>query len=147
MMSEKESIVSSLYAQKRHHENKIEHWKKQEKDAGDNLRKHQEQLTAIERKLERIQGRDVLITTHFIQRYHSRVNPDSTEEDIRSHVLTDKFLNMVRTLGGSGEYPLDDMYSVIISDFKCITITKQFTEEELKEHRRQKHKKYGRTDK
>jgi hypothetical protein len=140
----KESIVSSLYAQKRHHESKITYWKKQKKDVDENLRKHLEQLSAVEKKLEKIVGREIVITSHFISRYHERINPVSTIDDMRQHILTEQFINMTSTLG-NGEYPIDDgKYRVIFEDNKLLTITKPFSGEELREHRKVNRKKYGR---
>lgn len=103
----KESTLTELYARKRHHEEKIAYWKKQERDISEELRKHTEQLSAIEKKLERIQGREIFITTHFVKRFRERVNVNAAEVHIKKQVLTDKFVNIVHTLGGKGEFPVD----------------------------------------
>lgn len=116
----KESIIRGLYAQKKKHEQKISYWKGVQKEVDSNLKKHNQQLDAIEGKLERLNAREVYLTTHFIERYHERVGP-ATEEEIRKHVLTPQFENMIKTLG-NGKYPLDE-YSIVVEDFKLLTIT------------------------
>jgi hypothetical protein len=116
----KESIIRGLYAQKKKHEEKISYWKGVEKEVVSNLKKHNQQLNAIEDKLERLNAREIYLTTHFIERYHERVGP-ATEQEIRKHVLTPQFENMIKTLG-NGKYPLDQ-YSIVVEDFKLLTIT------------------------
>jgi hypothetical protein len=116
----KESIIKGLYAQKKKHEEKISYWKTVEKEVVSNLKKHTDQLNAIEDKLERLNAREIFLTTHFIERYHERVGP-ATEEEIKKRILTPQFENMVRTLG-NGKYPFDQ-YSIVVQDFKLLTIT------------------------
>ena len=116
----KEIIIRGLYAQKKKHKQKISYWKGVQKEVDSNLKKHNQQLDAIEGKLERLNAREVYLTTHFIGRYHERVGP-ATEEEIRKHVLTPQFENMIKTLG-NGKYPLDQ-YSIVVEDFKLLTIT------------------------
>lgn len=118
----KESKVNSLYAQKRHHETKIEWWKKQKKVADDNLTKHTYQLSAIDCKLEKIEGRPIYITNHFLERWDLRVCPGDTEEQVREKVLTNEFVNMIRTLS-NGVFPYGE-FVIIVEDFKLLTIRK-----------------------
>jgi hypothetical protein len=116
----KESIIRGLYAQKKKHQEKITYWKGIEKEVVSNLKKHTDQLNAIEDKLERLNAREIFLTTHFIERYHERVGP-ATEQEIKKHVLTSQFVNMIRTLG-NGKYPFGK-YTIVVEDFKLVTIT------------------------
>lgn len=77
-------------------------------------------LSGVLQGIERIEDRGLLITTHAIQRYHERINPDATEDLIRAHLITPQLLTMVYTLG-NGEYPIDD-FTVIVEDLKIITL-------------------------
>lgn len=122
-MSEKGSELSSLYAQEKHHKNKIEYWKKQKKDVDANLNKHLEQLLAIQKRLNKIVNRTIRISNHAVQRYSERVTPGASAADILKLIVTPRFENQVRTLG-SGEYCSDDgELRIIVEDFTIITIT------------------------
>ena len=132
----KESIIRGLYAQKKKHQEKITYWKGIEKEVVSNLKKHTDQLNAIEDKLERLNAREIFLTTHFIERYHERVGP-ATEKEIKKHILTPQFENMVRTLG-NGKYPFDQ-YTIVVQDFKLLTITLP----ETRDRRHERSKQYG----
>lgn len=143
--NKKDSVLSSLYAQKRHHETKIDYWKGQSKNIEGELRKYVEQLTAIESKLEKIVDRKIYISSHAISRYRSRIGPlDATEEQIRARILTPNLQKIINTLG-SGTYISDDgIVKIVLEDMKIITILKaDVTKEEKREHKNKIRKKYG----
>lgn len=114
------SKVSQLYKRREHHEKKIEFWLTKTKDAEKNLTQHLNQLAAINRKLEKIVGRELFLTTHCIDRYRERIDADATEEHVKQHLITPELLKMVRTLG-NGTYPLSTGIQVVVEDNKCIT--------------------------
>lgn len=132
----KESVIRGLYAQKNKHEEKLAYWESVEKEVTANLMRYREQIQKINEKLERLNAREIFLTTHFIERYHQRIAL-ATEEQIREHVLTPQFVNMVRTLG-NGKYPLG-YYTIVVEDFKLLTITLP----ETKDKKSQRSVKYG----
>jgi hypothetical protein len=132
----KESVIRGLYAQKNKHEEKLAYWESVEKEVTANLIRYREQIQKINEKLERLNAREIFLTTHFIERYHQRIAL-ATEEQIREHVLTPQFVNMVRTLG-NGKYPLGH-YTIVVEDFKLLTITLP----ETKDKKSQRSVQYG----
>ena len=134
MEQQKESVVRQLRAQKAHHEQKIEYWKTKTRDAEVNLAKHMSQLRAIEKKLDRIEGRCIYLTSHAVQRFRERVGPaDATEEYIRERILTPDVEHAIRTLGGQGMFPAGDKLHVRVDDYKVITVVNA---DVPKEHRK-----------
>jgi hypothetical protein len=76
-------------------------------------------LIGINKGIEYLENRGVLLTTHFIARYIQRIGP-ATEEEMKARILTPQLMNMIRTLG-NGTYPVED-FIVRVEDNKLITI-------------------------
>jgi hypothetical protein len=118
----KESIIRGLYAQKKKHEEKISYWKGVEKEVVSNLRKHTQQLNAIEDKLERLNAREIFVTTHAIERFRERIGPvDASLQYIRGILLTSQVENMIRTLT-NGTFPVNENIQIVVEDHKVITV-------------------------
>lgn len=124
MSEEKRSKLSGLYAYKLKLIERIDEKTKERTAVDTELVELNDKLSGVLRNIEHIEGRQVLITTHFIERYHQRVGPaDATEDNIRGHIVTPQLLKMIDTLG-NGVYPVEGMigYSVVVQDNKLITI-------------------------
>jgi hypothetical protein len=118
----KESIIRGLYAQKKKHEEKISYWKGVEKEVVSNLRKHTQQLNAIEDKLERLNAREIFVTTHAIERFRERIGPiNASLQYIRGILLTSQVENMIRTLT-NGTFPVNENIQIVVEDHKVITV-------------------------
>lgn len=118
----RESVVKQLRIQKEHHQKKIEYWQKQKKDIDDNLTKHLNQLGAIERKLEKIEGRNIIITRHAEERYRERIGPAGATE-IRQHLLPPEVEIIIRTLGGNAQIPIPgSTIQITVADYKLVTV-------------------------
>jgi len=141
----KESVVSGLYAIKRHHEEKITDLERKIKHYTKPLEMHKTALKGVLTKIKKITDRPILITTHALEQYRLRFFPDSSEDDMRNHLITNRLINTVKVLG-NGEYLSDDNeIRIIVEDNKIVTLFKALsTKQEMKEHKKKIRKKYGR---
>lgn len=106
------SLLRQLNERKLKAEAKIAYWKRQKSGVEENLTKHMNQLTAIVKKIESIEGRSIQLSKHAVERYQLRIE-NIPEQQILENVLTEQFKNMVRTLGVSGSYPVEGGLAII----------------------------------
>lgn len=142
--SRKESEISSLYAIKRHHEEKIQELERKVKHYSQPLEVHRDKLRKVLIRIKSITDRPILITTHALMQYRDRFFPERGEDDMRNHLVTNRLINSVKVLG-NGEYLSDDNeIRIICEDNKIVTVYKSnSSKEELKEHKKKIRKKYG----
>jgi hypothetical protein len=114
------SRLRGLYAQRHKLNERLVKLGKDKNKIEDEISVTNDKLIGVNKGIQYLEGRDILITSHFVERYNQRVKP-ATEDEIRTHILTPQLLNMIHTLG-NGSYPIYN-YSVIVEDFKLITIT------------------------
>lgn len=115
----KESKLSSLYAQRHKVKERLVKLEKDKEKIDVTIKHTESKLKGINKGIEYLESREVLLTTHFVARYIQRIGP-ATEEEMREHILTPQLLNMIRTLG-NGTYPVHE-YTVRVEDNKLITI-------------------------
>lgn len=136
----RESIMRGLYAQRIKHEEKVRYWEGIVKEGTSRLEMHRKKIVNIDNKIKNINNREVVLTTHFIERYHQRIGL-ATIEEIREHILTPQLMNMIQTLG-NGKYPVHE-YSVVVEDNKLLTIVVP----DVKEVKKEKLKRYKKDEK
>ena len=67
-------------------------------------------------------SREILITTHCIERFRERIGPPDADEDtVREVLITPQVKEMVKVLG-SGTYPVYGTIQVVIEDSKALTV-------------------------
>lgn len=115
----KESKVSSLYAQRHKLKDRLVKLNKEKERIESDITKVNKKLTGVNKGIQYLENREILITTHFIARYTQRIGP-ATEEEMIARIVTPQLLNMVRTLG-NGTYPVEN-FMVRVEDNKLITI-------------------------
>lgn len=62
-----------------------------------------------------------IVSEHAIMRYLERVKGINIEE-IKQKLLSDKIMTMVGTLGGNGQYPHEDGFSIVMRQNVITTI-------------------------
>jgi len=118
----KESVIRGLYAQKNKHEEKLAYWETVKKEVTANLIKYRDQIQNIDKKLERLNAREIFVTTHAIERFRERIGPiDATPQYIRDILLTAQVENMIRTLS-AGTFPVNENIQIVVEDNKIITV-------------------------
>lgn len=115
----KESKLSSLYAQRHKLKDRLVKLNKDKDRIESDIGTVSKKLTGVNKGIEYLENRDVLLTTHFVARYIQRIGP-ATEEEMRARIVTPQLINMIRTLG-NGTYPVED-FMVRVEDNKLITI-------------------------
>ena len=88
-------------------------------------------ISNVSKKIDYIEDRKLLMTSHFVERYRERVGPETIQEvDIYNNVATPQLINMINTLGNGG-YPCEKLpgYTLIIQDNKLITINPPLSRE------------------
>lgn len=116
----KQSKLRELYAHRTRLSTKFSELTKNRDNLNSEIAEVGHKLSEVLKQIEGIEGRNLLITTHAIERYRERINPDATEEEIRYRLLTVQLMNMVTTLG-NGTYPVDD-FRVVVEDNKIVTV-------------------------
>lgn len=127
----KKSKLRELYVYKAKLVGELDHLTKQKTGLDCKIDELNVKLSGVLKGIEHIEGCQLLITSHFIDRYRQRVGPDSIhEEHIRAHIVTQQLLNMIETLG-NGVYPVEDLpgYTVVVQDNKLITINSPLVRE------------------
>lgn len=118
----KESKLSSLYAQRNKLLEKITQVQKEEKRITKELQTLHERLIGIEKGIQHLETREILITTHCIERFRERIGPpDAEESTVRAVLLTPQVREMIRVLG-SGTYPVYGTIQAVVEDNKVITV-------------------------
>ena len=120
----KKSKLRELYIYKTKLVDKLDELTKDRSVLDSEIEEVNRKLSGVLKGIEHIESRQVLITSHFVDRYRQRVGPDTApEEHIRAHIITQQLLNMIETLG-NGVYPVEDLpgYTVVVQDNKLITI-------------------------
>jgi len=118
----KESKLSSLYAQRSKLQSKIEQVKKEEKRLKKELEVLQERLAGVQKGIQHLETREILITTHCIERFRERIGPlDAEESTVRTVLLTPQVREMIKVLG-SGTYPVYGTIQIAVEDNKIITV-------------------------
>lgn len=115
----KESKLSGLYAQRHKLKEKLVKLNKDKDRIESDIGSINNKLIGVNKGIEYLENRGVLLTTHFVARYIQRIGP-ATEEEMRARILTPQLMNMIRTLG-NGTYPVED-FMVRVEDNKLITI-------------------------
>ena len=121
----KKSKLRELYAYKAKLTERLDELTKNKTAVDNEIEEVNSKLAGVLKGIEHIEGRKILITTHAIERYRERINPDATEDLIRAHVITPQLINMVQTLG-NGIYPVED-FQVVVEDNKIVTIQTPYT--------------------
>ncbi|MEY4334204.1 MAG: hypothetical protein RLZZ196_2947 [Bacteroidota bacterium] len=134
----KESKLSGLYAQRHKLKEKLVKLGKDKDSIESEIKNTNEKLVGVNKGIEYLEGREILLTTHFIARYIQRIGP-ATEDEMRERILTPQLLNMIRTLG-NGTYPVEE-FMVRVEDNKLITIMTPEGKEEKKERTRANRKR------
>jgi len=122
----KESRLSGLYAQRHKLNERLVKLGKDKDKIESEIKNTNEKLVGVNKGIEYLEGREILLTTHFIARYTQRIGP-ATEDEMRERILTPQLLNMIRTLG-NGTYPVEE-FMVRVEDNKLITIYRNETKE------------------
>ncbi len=136
----KKSKLRELYAYKAKLIEKREELLKRKVDMDADLEEVNGKLAGVQNGIDHIENRRLLITTHAIERYHQRINPDATEDLIRAHLITPQLLSMVSVLG-NGQYPIED-FQVVVEDNKIITIITNVIKYPVRKHLvKESHKK------
>lgn len=116
----KKSKLREMYAYKSKLTERLDTLTKSKVKIDHEIEDTNKRLAGVLKGIEYIENRQLFITTHAIERYRERVNPDATEELIRAHIITPQLLNMIATLG-NGTYPVEN-FNVVIEDNKVITV-------------------------
>lgn len=115
----KESRLTGLYIQRTHLKEKLSVFIKRKTAIDKEIKITTDKLEGVQKGIDHLEERDILITTHFQDRYRERVE-EATEEEIRTKVLTPQFCNILNTLG-NGAYPWEQ-YTIIVQDRKLVSI-------------------------
>jgi len=134
----KESRLRGLYAQRHKLNERLVKLGKDKNSIESEIKNMNEKLVGVNKGIEYFEGREILLTTHFIARYIQRIGP-ATEDEIRERILTPQLLNMIHTLG-NGTYPVEE-FMVRVEDNKLITIMTPEGKEEKKERTRANRKR------
>lgn len=134
----KESRLRGLYAQRHKLNERLVKLGKDKDSIESEIKNTNEKLVGVNKGIEYLEEREILLTTHFIARYIQRIGP-ATEDEMRERILTPQLLNMIRTLG-NGTYPVEE-FMVRVEDNKLITIMNSEGKEEKKERTRANRKK------
>jgi hypothetical protein len=145
----KKSKLRELYAYKAKLLEELDQLTKQKEGVDSAIERLNGKLSGVLKNIEHIEGRELLITTHFVERYRQRVGPRSMQEEhIRAHIVTPELLNMIATLG-NGVYPVMDMpgFTVVVQDNKLVTINCPMPKEKpiykkIKKQGRERPRKY-----
>lgn len=79
-------------------------------------------LQRVNEDIEDIQGRRaIILSRHFIQRFHERVDPGATEEDIQQALVEARIPQILSTLGATGAYPFRELVC-IFNEYIAVTI-------------------------
>ncbi len=81
------------------------------------------ELNKIKEKLNSLELDEPVISDHAFVRYFERVKGFNLD-DIQSEVFTDKIKEMIETLGGSGQYPNENGYALVMKNNVVTTILK-----------------------
>ena len=71
-----------------------------------------------------MESKPIRISDHALVRYMERIKGENFD-NIRDDILPEKVINAIQTLGGKGEYPVQDgenEYMVRIENYTVITI-------------------------
>ena len=120
----KKSKLREMYAYKAKLTEKLDELTKSKVRIDHEIEDTNKRLAGVLKGIEHIENRQLLITTHAIERYRERVNPDATEDLIKAHIITPQLLNMIATLG-NGTYPVESFH-VVVEDNKVITVITPF---------------------
>jgi len=125
--------LKGLYKQRELVTDRLKRFSKDKEILDGNIREQTTKLHGIQKGIDHLEDRKLLISTHFILRYNERVKVAS-EDEIRGHIITPQFENMVRTLG-NGTYPVEE-YMIVVEDNKLLTILIPGSKEERKERKK-----------
>jgi len=65
--------------------------------------------------------KEIYVSEHALVRYFERVKGFDIEE-IKKEILSDSIKQMLSVLGGTGQYPNENGYGVILDNFRVTTI-------------------------
>ncbi len=116
----KQSKLREYYAYKGKLTERLEKLTKQKYAIDTEISDINGKLAATLGKINYIEGRELLISTHALERYRERIDPTATDEQIHARITTPSLLHMIATLG-NGIYPVED-FQVVIQDNKVVTV-------------------------
>ena len=79
------------------------------------ITKLKQQIADIDNKKE------IYVSEHALVRYFERVKGFDIEE-VKKEILSESVMQMVSVLGGSGQYPNENGYGIVLDNFRVATI-------------------------
>lgn len=94
-------------------------------EAAEKQREYNLKLQAIERLKKEIEklnsNQNIKVSEHAIVRYFERVKGYDIK-NIENEIVSEKILKMIETLGGTGKFPNEMGYKLIMQDYTVTTI-------------------------